>query len=91
MSNTVLLCAPIHFDVIYSINPWMVGEPVNSAVALEQWFRLKDTLEEWGVSVKLIGQVGNLPDMVFTANAGTVRGKPTDCQRSITSKAVETL
>ena len=74
MSDTVLLWAPIHFDVIYSINPWMIGEPVNSAVALEQWFRLKDTLEEWGVDVKLIGQVGNLPDMVFTANAGTVRG-----------------
>ena len=73
MSDTVLLCPPVQFDVVYSINPWMKGEPVDKQKAMEQWYRLKDAIESWGVKVKLIGQARNLPDMVFTANAGTVR------------------
>ena len=74
MSDTVLLCPPIHFDVVYSINPWMKGEPVDKQKALAQWYQLKGTIESWGVKVNLIGQPPHLPDMVFTANAGTVRG-----------------
>jgi N-dimethylarginine dimethylaminohydrolase len=75
MSNTVLLCPPVFFDVTYSINPWMQGEEVDRSIAMDQWFKLKYGIEEWGVEVKLIGQQPKLPDMVFTANAGTVRGK----------------
>ena len=44
-------------------------------VAMDQWYKLKRGIESWGVKVNLIGQRRNLPDMVFTANAGTVRGK----------------
>jgi N-dimethylarginine dimethylaminohydrolase len=73
MSNTVLLCPPVHFDVIYSINPWMKGSPVDKPVAMDQWFRLRSHIKDWGVEVKLIAQEESLPDMVFTANAGTVR------------------
>ena len=74
MSNTVLLCPPTYFDVEYSINPWMQGEIVNKALAMQQWFEMKNILELLGAHVKLIGQDSTLPDMVFTANAGTVRG-----------------
>jgi N-dimethylarginine dimethylaminohydrolase len=74
MANKVLLCPPTFFDVVYSINPWMQGAKVDRAVAMDQWFKLKYGIEEWGVEVKLIGQQPRLPDMVFTANAGTVRG-----------------
>ena len=68
----VLLCAPKFFDVVYSINPWMQGELVDHEVAMRQWRKLKQSLEEWGVKVKLIDQDPALPDMVFTANAGTL-------------------
>jgi len=68
----VLLCAPDFFDVVYSINPWMQGDGVDQDIAMRQWGKLKQTLEEWGVKIKLIDQVPGLPDMVFTANAGTL-------------------
>jgi len=47
---------------------------VNKKKALEQWAFLKETLELIGVTVKVIKQRSDLPDMVFTANAGTVKG-----------------
>ena len=75
MTATVLLCPPMFFDVKYSINPWMKDEPVDSREAVDQWFLMKNALERLGVKTTLIGQVPHLPDMVFTANAGTVRGK----------------
>lgn len=69
----VLLCPPVFFDVVYSINPWMQGGTVDQTVAMEQWLKLKRGIESWGVEVNLINQEKDLPDMVFTANAGTVR------------------
>jgi N-dimethylarginine dimethylaminohydrolase len=74
MSPTVLLCAPDFFDVVYSINPWMQGQKVDKRAAVEQWEKMKNAIQEWGVRVELITQRKNLPDMVFTANAGTVVG-----------------
>ena len=74
MAKKVLLCPPVFFDVIYSINPWMKESTVDKPAAMDQWFKLKRGIESWGVEVKLIGQEKSLPDMVFTANAGTVRG-----------------
>jgi N-dimethylarginine dimethylaminohydrolase len=73
MASRVLLCPPTFFDVIYSINPWMQGGTVDKPTAMDQWFKLKQGIESWGVHVSLIGQEESLPDMVFTANAGTVR------------------
>lgn len=72
MTGTVLLCPPTWFDVTYSINPWMQDEPVDKILATNQWLAMKNTLELLGVKIKLIGQHPKLPDMVFTANAGTV-------------------
>ena len=74
MTETVLLCPPIHFDVVYSINPWMKGESVDKQKAMHQWKLLRAAIENWGVRVKSITQPQHLPDIVFTANAGTVRG-----------------
>jgi len=75
MVSTALLCPPTCFEVTYSINPWMKGEVVNKKIAMEQWLRLKGTLEALGTKIRTIDPVPGLPDMVFTANAGTVRGK----------------
>jgi N-dimethylarginine dimethylaminohydrolase len=74
MTKRALLCPPVFFDVVYSINPWMQGASVNKAVAMDQWFKLKKTLERWGADVQMISQRPELPDMVFTANAGTISG-----------------
>ncbi len=74
MSKSVLLCPPVFFEVSYSINPWMKGEEVDKSIAMDQWFKLRNQLHFWGVDIKTITQQKNLPDMVFTANAGTVRG-----------------
>jgi N-dimethylarginine dimethylaminohydrolase len=74
MSETILLCPPVFYDIKYSINPWMKGESVDHSLAMHQWFQLKNVLSFLGVKIREIDQHPDLPDMVFTANAGTVRG-----------------
>ncbi|KAI3419320.1 hypothetical protein GPALN_006566 [Globodera pallida] len=74
----LLMCRPTHFNVKYEINPWMrPGDPVNVRKATNQWENLKRTLEESGAHIEVMEPVGadNYPDLVFTANAGVVRGK----------------
>jgi N-dimethylarginine dimethylaminohydrolase len=68
-----LMCPPVFFDVTYSINPWMdVAKPVDTALAVAQWERLRDTYRELGHQVSEMTPVDGLPDMVFTANGATV-------------------
>ncbi|MFC9324921.1 dimethylargininase [Kitasatospora sp. NPDC057015] len=68
-----LMCPPQHFDVRYSINPWMdPAKPVDTALALAQWTGLKNLYEELGHTVEVIEPVPGLPDMVFAANGATV-------------------
>ena len=74
MSETILLCPPLFYDVKYSINPWMKGEEIDHALAMHQWFQLKNVLSFLGITIKQIDQHPDLPDMVFTANAGTILG-----------------
>tara|TARA_Y100000310_G_scaffold329340_1_gene398984 strand:- start:180 stop:968 length:789 start_codon:yes stop_codon:yes gene_type:complete len=74
-TNTILLCHPKHFDVTYSINPWMTTEAVDKALAIQQWEELKVIIHNIGVTTKQIEPCLELPDMVFTANAGIVRNK----------------
>lgn len=71
-----LMCAPEFFEVRYVINPWMEGNlgKVDRALAKRQWENLYDIVARLA-SVSLIEPVSGLPDMVFTANAGLVRGK----------------
>ncbi|WP_328956991.1 dimethylargininase [Kitasatospora purpeofusca] len=68
-----LMCPPRHFDVTYSINPWMRPEkPVDAALAFSQWEGLRDLYVELGHTVEIIEPLPGLPDMVFAANGATV-------------------
>ena len=68
-----LLCPPAHFEVSYSINPWMVPDkPTDARLAVTQWERLCGLLRELGHRVDTIDPAPGLPDMVFAANAATV-------------------
>jgi N-dimethylarginine dimethylaminohydrolase len=69
----LLMCPPRHFDVTYSINPWMEPEkPVDGLRALVQWELLRDLYRDLGHTVDVIEPVGGLPDMVFAANGATI-------------------
>ncbi|WP_433570245.1 dimethylargininase [Streptomyces sp. CA-251247] len=68
-----LMCAPTHFTVSYAINPWMEpSKPVDTALAVVQWERLRALYERLGHRVDLIEPVAGLPDMVYAANGATV-------------------
>jgi N-dimethylarginine dimethylaminohydrolase len=68
-----LMCPPTHFDVVYSINPWMDPvKPVDQRLAILQWQRIRDLYLELGHEVELIEPLPGLPDMVFAANGATV-------------------
>jgi len=62
--------------VAYIINPWMHGNlrRIDNAVAKQQWRSLYDTLTDHATVRLVLPQPGS-PDMVFTANAGLVKGK----------------
>lgn len=74
----ILMCAPDHFEVSYSINPWMdpalwakeagtLGEN-----ARREWRGLHRRLKKLGANIELVPPVAGLPDLVFTANAAVV-------------------
>jgi N-dimethylarginine dimethylaminohydrolase len=73
--KNLLMCRPSHFEVIYDINHWMHDQAghVDSAKANNQWYNLFDAVSRHCV-IHLIDGVKNLPDLVFTANAGFVQG-----------------
>lgn len=48
---------------------------VHGPFALEQWRRLHELLTDLGVTVELVEQAADTPDMTFTANAGIVVGR----------------
>jgi N-dimethylarginine dimethylaminohydrolase len=74
-TRTYLMCPPDYFDVTYAINPWMdPARPVDTAAAMDQWRRLRDTYTGLGHTVHTITPEPGLPDMVFAANGGTVIG-----------------
>ena len=69
------MCEPVHFRIEYEINPWMRrANAVDRPRALEQWRGLYEALRGLGVTVELIEQAPEVPDMTFTANAGVVAG-----------------
>lgn len=71
---TYLMCPPQLYDVNYVINPWMAGNVHTSSRtrAVEQWQRLYEAVSRIA-DVVLVEPVPDLPDMVFTANAGLER------------------
>lgn len=74
----ILMCAPEHFEVAYSINPWM--HPSEWEARREEltgrssdgWSLLRHRLEAIGAAIELVPPQPGLPDMVFTANAAVV-------------------
>lgn len=81
MQNTphtprLLMCPPDYYGIRYVINPWMEGHinRVNLDKAKAQWQTLHDTLAAL-TKVELLRPAPELPDLVFTANAGLVLGQ----------------
>lgn len=74
----LMMSAPDHFEVSYRINPWMDPSQWNVSAerlagdARQGWAALKRTYEQLGARVHVQPAQKNLPDMVFTANAGLV-------------------
>ena len=73
--DKILMCPPDYFTVDYVINPWMAGNEDSLSLdkAKDQWRRLRDKVGEYADIVTIDPQP-ELPDMVFTANAGVVYG-----------------
>lgn len=71
MKKTFLMCPPRYYGVDYEINPWMSGKigTVDRSLASKQWSNLYKCISQFA-NIKLIDPEPNLPDMVFTANAG---------------------
>lgn len=68
-----VMCEPRYFDVRYAINPWMnTDDPVDLALARDQWLTLVDTYLDHGHAVETVAPLEGLPDMVFAANAAVV-------------------
>jgi len=67
------MCPPDHYGIEYEINPWMNRSlGAVRALAFTQWQTLRGTLVSLGVRIELLAPQPNLPDLVFTANAGLV-------------------
>lgn len=69
----ILMCSPDYFTVSYVINPWMEGNESNvvSKEAQIQWNKLYTELSKVA-NISLLTPQKDLPDLVFTANAGLV-------------------
>jgi N-dimethylarginine dimethylaminohydrolase len=73
-----LMCPPRHFEVTYSINPWMDPQAwagsgaALHATATRQWRGLHHALQKHGAVIEMIVPASGLPDLVFTANAAVV-------------------
>ncbi|HOB73606.1 MAG TPA: arginine deiminase-related protein [Phycisphaerae bacterium] len=72
----LLMCRPTYYNIEYEINPWMSrARGAVAPVAQAQWENLYRTLtERVGAQIELVEPVPGLPDLVFTANAGLVKG-----------------
>jgi len=76
LPQKILMCPPDHFEIAYVINPWMEGQFANTddALAHRQWEALRQAIEKYA-EVVLEPPQPDLPDIVFTANAGLVLGR----------------
>jgi N-dimethylarginine dimethylaminohydrolase len=74
----LLLTDPAHFEVSYTINPWMqpdawAEDPAGHLAAARRSFRsLAAALSVAGARLEIMPGVAGLPDMVFPANAAVV-------------------
>jgi len=74
----MLLTDPAHFEVSYTINPWMApaawaADPAGHRAAARRSFRaLAAALRAAGARLEIMPGIAGLPDMVFPANAAVV-------------------
>lgn len=74
--STILMCSPQYFEISYEINPWMsVKRGALPELAMQQWQRLYQTIQDCGAKIELLLPVPGLPDLVFTANCGMRMGR----------------
>ena len=69
----IVMTSPIHFNVNYDINPWMMGNSnnIDRNLAVQQWNNLRNALISAGADIFVISAPPkNCPDAVFSANAG---------------------
>ncbi len=73
--NKILMCPPKYFSVDYVINPWMAGNEgsLDLELALRQWESLRESLCRVA-DITIMEPQPDLPDLVFSANAGVVYG-----------------
>ncbi len=71
-----LMCRPDYFGIHYVINPWMKGNlgRAKAERVKAQWEGLYNTIKQHS-NVLLADPVENLPDIIFTANAGFAQGE----------------
>ena len=75
MTPTFLMTDPGHFDVSYTINPWMspaAWTPAHARAARAGSAALSWALQAAGARVEMVPAVPGLPDLVFPANAAVV-------------------
>jgi N-dimethylarginine dimethylaminohydrolase len=105
LTHTVLMGDPTWFSVVGGANPhtrdrWGRRKRVDRDLAIRQWHRLRETLTDLGVRVRVIPPDPALPGLVYPANAGFRAGNdfvlstltPTRAgEASAYRKAVESL
>lgn len=76
--GSIVMADPGHYEVCYSINPWMRPDawgrdaaPLRDR-ARREWSALAEALRGAGLAVEVVPAVPGLPDMVFPANAAVV-------------------
>jgi N-dimethylarginine dimethylaminohydrolase len=90
MPTAVAMTAPRHYAIKGGANPHTRHEDdslkrVDASVARDQWHDYVDALLDGGVDVYVFEPVEDLTGMVFTANAGFLKGRLDD-ERSTTEK-----
>ena len=88
--SRLLMCPPDYYGIEYEINPWMrVSNQSNGDRARTQWQTLTRVLEqETGAKLEFMEPVSGLPDLVFTANAGSsMRARPSPVASAILNAA----
>ena len=72
----ILMCPPDYYGIEYEINPWMNrSRGSEQEQSRRQWSALEETLRRLGVAIERLTPQPNLPDLVFTANAGLLFGR----------------
>ncbi len=77
-TRSILMGNPAHFSVQGGANPhtrtrWGTRRSVDRELAIAQWQRLRDTLQDLGVRVLVVPPDPVQPGLVYPANAGFMR------------------